>query len=77
MVGPDGNLLLTGVTSVADTFGFYLAKLDPLGGSVIWQRSYLAGSGIDPRAGLAVGPDGSVVVASAVFDADFDLDAAV
>lgn len=77
VVGVDGNLLLTGVTSVADTFGFYLAKLDPLAGAVIWQRSYLAGTGIDPRAGLAVGTDGSVVVASAVFDADFDLNAAV
>jgi uncharacterized delta-60 repeat protein len=77
VVGLDGNLFLTGVTSVADTFGFYLAKLDPLAGAVVWQRSYLAGTGIDPRAGLAVGPDGSVVVASALFEADFDLNSAV
>ena len=77
VVGLDGNLLLTGGTPLAGTFGFYLAKLGPVAGDVLWQRSYTAESGVDPRGGLAAGTDGSVVVASALFEADFDLNAAV
>jgi uncharacterized delta-60 repeat protein len=75
-VAPDGNILLTGGTPTGATFGFYLAKITPEG-VVVWQTSYTDESGVDPRGGLAVGPDGSAVVAGALFRTDFDLDAAV
>lgn len=75
VVGVDGNILLTGGTPIAASFGFYLAKITPDGG-IVWQTSYTAESGVDPRGGIAAGPDGSAVVAAGVFAADFDLDAA-
>jgi uncharacterized delta-60 repeat protein len=76
VLAADGDLFLTGGTPVPGTFGFYIAKVTS-DGNVIWQTTYTAEAGVDPRGGLAAGPDGSVVVAAAVFHLDFDLDAAV
>ena len=36
------------------------------GGNLVWQRTYSAGEVVDPRGGMAVGLDGSVVVAGAI-----------
>lgn len=76
-IASDGNILLLGSTPLPDTFGFYVAKLTPDTSLILWQTSYTAASGFDPRGELAVGSDGSVVVTGAVFGSDFDLNAAV
>jgi uncharacterized delta-60 repeat protein len=66
-VGPDGSVYATGTTpriQIGD-FDLFVMKITPAG-TLVWQRNYSAGNVVDPRGGMTVAPDGSIVVAGAI-----------
>jgi len=66
-VGPDGSVYAAGTTPGNQIGNFDLLVLKiTSGGNLVWQRTYSAGEVVDPRGGMAVGLDGSVVVAGAI-----------
>ena len=67
-VGPDGTVYAAGTTPRPDQIGdFDIVVLKiTAAGSLVWQRTYSAGEVVDPRGRMAVGPDGSIVIAGAI-----------
>ena len=65
-VGPDGSVYAAG-TIARDQLGNFdlLALKITSTGDLVWQRTYAAGNQADPRGGMTVAPDGSVVIAGA------------
>jgi uncharacterized delta-60 repeat protein len=66
-VGPDGSVYATGTTpriQIGD-FDLFVMKITPAG-TLVWQRNYSTGTVVDPRGGMTVAPDGSIVVAGAI-----------
>lgn len=41
-------------------------KMTSVAGDLVWDRTYSAGENVDPRGGMAVAPDGSIVIAGAI-----------
>ena len=69
-VGADGSIYVAGSTpstTVQFASDIALLKLDPAG-TLLWQRTYGAGDGVDARGGVDVASDGSVYVAGGFFD---------
>ena len=68
-VAPDGHVYAAGSISrpgsLGSNFDVLALKIDGAGG-LVWSRTYSAGEQVDARGGMAVGADGSPVIAGAV-----------
>jgi hypothetical protein len=66
-VGPDGSVYAAGTTprDQIGNFDVLVLKITS-GGSLVWQRTYSAGEVVDPRGGMTVALDGSIVLAGAI-----------
>src|SRR5262245_27279859 len=66
-VAPDGSVYAAGTTPRNQIGNFDMVVLKiTAAGSLVWQRTYSAGEVVDPRGRMAVGPDGSIVMAGAI-----------
>jgi uncharacterized delta-60 repeat protein len=66
-VASDGSVYAAGTTPRNEIGNFDIVMLKiTAAGSLVWQRTYSAGEVVDPRGRMAVGPDGSIVMAGAI-----------
>ena len=66
-VGSDGSVYAAGTTPRNEIGNFDIVILKiTAAGTLVWQRTYSAGEVVDPRGRMAVGPDGSIVIAGAI-----------
>ena len=66
-VASDGSVYAAGTTPRNEIGNFDIVVLKiTAAGSIVWQRTYSAGEVVDPRGRMAVGPDGSIVMAGAI-----------
>jgi hypothetical protein len=66
-VASDGSVYAAGTTPRNDIGNFDIVVLKiTAAGTLVWQRTYSAGEVVDPRGRMAVGPDGSIVIAGAI-----------
>jgi hypothetical protein len=66
-VAPDRSVYAAGTTPRDQIGNFDLVALKIASdGTLVWQRKYVAGNVVDPRGGITVSPDGSLVIAGAI-----------
>ena len=66
-VGPDGNIFAVGGTCVSDTdCSMLIVRIETDTADALWTQTFDAGPGLDQAAGVAVRPDGDIVVTGGV-----------